>query len=463
MKTIANVLNVSYLNLTERLKGSAKPRCPFLKAADIELLPAIRRLIDGRLTGMLKTEDVHILPGGTTQSSKSISVSWSCFHEVLMHIIFVTILCLVSCLLISRMASAQVRTITLTSENLDVSGTNDVAAVLQSKIGDGSVKINLPCGTLLVASAIELPSGTQIEGSGTCTVMKMSSHAKATELQAKYMSGASGVQRSVFTNRAPRDANIVVRKLAVDGRASPASGQMISFFGVSHVLIEDVYLMGAGTPATQDGISFVASSDYVVRHNFCVNFTNACYDNWGGDSNFQITSNYIDGSRVLTYGILVNGITTDYKSATSANFIIKGDTIYNVKELGIGAYGLCSTDRTVCGSVVWVTIEGNYIYGVSKLHGIMVGNGSKIRIAHNVINGAAGDGVRIAAQNIGGRTEDVVVVDNVINAHPEAGAAIAVGSGNDLISNIQVLRNHLTGYSRPLSIARGALVQSDMN
>jgi hypothetical protein len=50
MKTVADVLNVSRSNLTERLKGRSKPRGPYLQAADAELLPAIRRLVDARPT-----------------------------------------------------------------------------------------------------------------------------------------------------------------------------------------------------------------------------------------------------------------------------------------------------------------------------------------------------------------------------------------------------------------------------
>ena len=50
MKTVADVLGVSRSNLAERLKGKSKPRGPYLKADDAELLPAIRRLVDARPT-----------------------------------------------------------------------------------------------------------------------------------------------------------------------------------------------------------------------------------------------------------------------------------------------------------------------------------------------------------------------------------------------------------------------------
>ena len=39
MKTIADTLGVSRSNLTERLKGKSKPRGPYHKAEDAELLP----------------------------------------------------------------------------------------------------------------------------------------------------------------------------------------------------------------------------------------------------------------------------------------------------------------------------------------------------------------------------------------------------------------------------------------
>ena len=50
MKTVADVLNVSLSNLTKRLRGRSKPRGPYLKTEDGELLPAIRRLVDARPT-----------------------------------------------------------------------------------------------------------------------------------------------------------------------------------------------------------------------------------------------------------------------------------------------------------------------------------------------------------------------------------------------------------------------------
>jgi putative transposase len=50
MKTVADTLGVSRSNLAERLKGKSKPRGPYRKAEDAELLSAIRRLVDARPT-----------------------------------------------------------------------------------------------------------------------------------------------------------------------------------------------------------------------------------------------------------------------------------------------------------------------------------------------------------------------------------------------------------------------------
>jgi hypothetical protein len=46
MKTVANTLGISRLNLVERLKGRSKPRGAYNKAEDLELLPATSRLMD---------------------------------------------------------------------------------------------------------------------------------------------------------------------------------------------------------------------------------------------------------------------------------------------------------------------------------------------------------------------------------------------------------------------------------
>ncbi len=50
MKAVADTLGVSRSNLIERLKGRSKPRGPYHKVEDAELLPAIRRLVDQRPT-----------------------------------------------------------------------------------------------------------------------------------------------------------------------------------------------------------------------------------------------------------------------------------------------------------------------------------------------------------------------------------------------------------------------------
>lgn len=48
MKAVADTLGVSRSNLVERWKGRSKPRGPYRKAKDAELLPIIRRLVDQR-------------------------------------------------------------------------------------------------------------------------------------------------------------------------------------------------------------------------------------------------------------------------------------------------------------------------------------------------------------------------------------------------------------------------------
>jgi len=50
MKAVADTLGVSRSNLIERLKGKSKPRGPYHKVEDAELLPTIRRLVDQRPT-----------------------------------------------------------------------------------------------------------------------------------------------------------------------------------------------------------------------------------------------------------------------------------------------------------------------------------------------------------------------------------------------------------------------------
>jgi len=50
VKRVAEVLGVSRSQLTERLKGSAKPRSAYFKTEDAELLKPLRSLVDERAT-----------------------------------------------------------------------------------------------------------------------------------------------------------------------------------------------------------------------------------------------------------------------------------------------------------------------------------------------------------------------------------------------------------------------------
>ncbi len=49
MLAVAEALRVSRSNLSERIKGKSKPRGPYLKADEVELLSAILKLVDGQL------------------------------------------------------------------------------------------------------------------------------------------------------------------------------------------------------------------------------------------------------------------------------------------------------------------------------------------------------------------------------------------------------------------------------
>ena len=50
MKTVASTLGVSRSQLSERLRRETKVRTRYRKSDDAELLPAIRTLVDERLT-----------------------------------------------------------------------------------------------------------------------------------------------------------------------------------------------------------------------------------------------------------------------------------------------------------------------------------------------------------------------------------------------------------------------------
>ena len=330
----------------------------------------------------------------------------------------------------------------------------DASQILRARL-DATGSIRLPCGTFEIGSTIELKSGTRVQGSGSCTVLKMLRSMPPAALHAKFVPKASKTLRAIFTNRAPGDSNIVIENLTLDGAASPGNAHLISFYRASNVRVEGVNFIGSGNDAVQDGISMIASTDYVVRGNTCTRIRNACYDQWDGSKRFDIIDNIVDGGYLLTYGILVNGISTAYAKATTSNFRVSGNRILAVRHLGIGAFGLCSPDRSTCGMVTDGIIDRNLIDGVSDYYGIWIGNAKHVKVAENKIKASNKEAIRVASQNAGGYTRNILVRDNVVCGSSE-GPGINVGTGADFAVDVRVERNLVRGYSRAVKVAPNA-------
>jgi hypothetical protein len=331
-----------------------------------------------------------------------------------------------------------------------VAGKN-VASLMQERI-DKDGYLQLPCGVFEVQAAVQLGSGTRVQGAGHCTVLKMARSMPPATLHAMFVPKASKTLRAIFTNRLPGDSNIIVRDLTLDGAASPGNAHLISFYRASNVLVEGVRFLGAGSDAVQDGVSMIASSDYVVRRNTCSKIRNACYDQWDGSERFEISDNVVEGGDLLTYGILINGISTAYTDATTSNFTVRGNRISAVRHLGIGAYGLCSPDMSLCGVVTDGVIERNEINGVREYYGIWVGNARRVTVTGNTIRDAKREAIRVASQNSGGQTGGVAVRANAIFGSG-GGPGITIGTNVDRTSDVRVELNNVTGYRVTVKVA----------
>jgi hypothetical protein len=347
-------------------------------------------------------------------------------------------------------------------------GTTDDTAAIQSAVSAGAGAnsyVYFPCGTYLINSvSITISNNTRLVGAGRCAVIKGGALlANSPNGSIVGLPVSNPPWRLVMTNGdwVNGGSNIIIEDLKFDltvaAPSATASTSALLFNKVNGARIENVSVVGdaSGGAGSADGIGFISSSNYSVAHNSVVNVNNACYDNWGGGTDFVIEGNFCDQKFVSSaYGILITGQFTNLTPATTARGRVIDNVIRNAGPTGIwvqGGWNQATGGGATYGSVVDVTVTGNVIDTITKFHGIRVSDSSRINISNNAIRSPSATAITVSSEYLGNQT-DLIINGNVIsqcNASAGANPCVFFGSTN---SKMVFSNNRIVGSGQSYDV-----------
>lgn len=334
----------------------------------------------------------------------------------------------------------------------DPSGVSSSSSAINAALVTGR-RLRIPCGTYLIDAPIFLPSNTDVGGAGACTVLKISA-TLATDTSAQF-----GVLRHVFTNNNYTSGNtdIYVHDLAIDNTSGPTTGAHIhalGFYKVTRAGVYNITITSASGKLMDDGTAFVASKEYYVRNNKIYGTINACIDQWGGSSDFDISGNLCDGLNLANYGILVSGFNTDLTAATSQRGSIVGNVVKNFPQAGIwlqGGWNTVSGGGATYGLVKDIQVVGNHVSSISTYHGIYLSDANYNSVVGNTLENIGSVGIILSSENAGAVSGNTVVGNTIRSCN-------ASGANNPCIqlmaaaSSNTIAENTISGTTQPYSI-----------
>lgn len=287
------------------------------------------------------------------------------------------------------------------------------------------VFFKLPCGTFLIDAPLIARSGSDIGGSGACTVLQISP-SLATDTSAQF-----GTLRHVVTNADYTNGNvdIYVHDLVIDNTSGPTTGESIhalGFYKVTRAGVYNLTIISASGKRLGDGTAFVASKEYFVRNNKIYGTINACIDQWEGSTDFEISGNLCDGLGLANYGILVSGFGTNAAPFTSQRGVIANNVVKNFPGAGIwlqGGWNTVTGGGATYGLVKKISVIGNSISGISGYHGIYLSDASYNTVVGNTLENIGRLGIVVTSEYNGVSSENVFS-DNIIVSCNAAAAAV---------------------------------------
>ena len=331
---------------------------------------------------------------------------------------------IVTCALLGTMpAAASPNAVNVRNVGATGNGRADDTVAIQRSIdmAGASGIVYIPCGVYVISASLTLPSGILLRGAGSCAVIKESPLMVDNANWARFT--INNKVKIMLTNAnwwEDGNSRIIVETLSFDMTAAPpGTSDAIVFYKVSNARVGRIVVQGnaASGGGAADGVAFISSSDYLVEENKVININNACYDNWGGGSEFIIRRNYCDGAKVATSnGILITGVDTENKPETTSDACASNNVIENVGQNGIwaqGGWNMKTGEEATYGSTRNIALAHNRIDNVTQYHGIRVSDSKSTVVDSNFVKGVAASAI-IAVSEHEGRQSDVWAINNIV-------------------------------------------------
>ena len=240
---------------------------------------------------------------------------------------------------------------------------------------------------------------------------------------------------------------------------TPVAGmRCIWVMDCDHYTIEDNDFETPGA-----AVASIRSSSYRIRGNHVdlisptgLPYHDGIIDQWDGCHDFRVVDNDIDGHNIGKYGVLVTGQATDGTANACHDFDIDDNRVQRVSQLGIWVNGRNGVNYTL-------KIAGNQVKNVTAFHGVAVSDSHDGRVYGNMIDGVAGNGVRLFSETGAGGsfgTSNISLIGNVIkntnqagSASSQDGAAIAIVNTG---TNGTVSGNIVDGTQHTYALSLGA-------
>lgn len=325
----------------------------------------------------------------------------------------------------------------------------DMSVAINAALVSGA-KVQLTCGSYFINNTVFMPSNSELAGAGPCTII-VGNAGMVTNPQWAAVGGggnhAGGITNADFVNG---NNHISVHDLTVDMSALVGQGFGVTFYKGSYANAYRLNLIGNTT--NSDGIAFIQSDHYSVKDSTASRMGNACFDNWQGSFEFQITGNVCIGGGTVAYGILVNGLAgSNVGSVAMTTFegVVSNNIVENATNVGIDVDGLNA--GSAVGVVKNITVANNVVDGVTSFFGVWFANGVGLKAIGNVVKSTGAAGIRVCPATTG-TTTDVIVSDNTISA---ANTAASTNSGIDVCgaaNNVQIGFNTITGTTHQYAV-----------
>lgn len=352
--------------------------------------------------------------------------------------------------------------------------TTDISGYIRSAAtgAAGNTTLFFPCGTYWISSSITLPSNTRIVGAaGNCAVIKESASMALNAAWGALWPDNTGRMLFINSDLAGGNTNIAIKNIEFDMTLAPSGVNTHAFLcnNCTQVEVDGNTFIGEGGWAG-DGVAMVGSNDYTVRNNYVSNVANACYDQWGGSSNGDVSNNTCDtvtgahGAGGL--GIVVTGVNTDNSAATSSsNIKITRNKIFRTDQDAIWVQGGYGSVGPIIGSVSDVLVANNDVDTVTTFHGIRVSDGFRVTIVNNHVRNTKQAGILLQAEGAGGTDCSFCTISgntftniNTGSNADIAGAAIGISTAS---TQIVVIGNDVDASPTvPLFISAGSTLVS---